>query len=206
MTLAERFALEGILQTLKPARGLELGVFKGGSLRRLAAHCQEVHAFDLEVLPAVRQEFPGVHFHVGPSAQQLPQFLEQCHQKDLLVDFALVDGDHSTEAVRQDLQTLISSPALSHSLILLHDSANDRVRRGLEQVDCAQSPGVVFVDHDFFPGHIDLGTDMVWGGFSCVVIDRGGSRWAMLGEFHSAVEVIRRGREAILSARSPSAP
>ncbi len=47
MRYGERFALEGILESLKPRLAIEIGTAQGGSLRRIAAHAEEVHSFDI---------------------------------------------------------------------------------------------------------------------------------------------------------------
>ncbi len=46
MAHGERFAIEGLLTVLEPDLALETGTAEGGSLRRLAAHSREVHAFE----------------------------------------------------------------------------------------------------------------------------------------------------------------
>src|SRR5215218_9389757 len=64
MHFGERFALEGLLRSLKPALSIEIGRAQGGSLRRLARHSEQVHSFDLIDGPAeLRIELANVQFH-----------------------------------------------------------------------------------------------------------------------------------------------
>ena len=76
MQQGERFALDGLLAQLRPQLAIEVGTFEGGSLRRIAAHAEHVHAFDLD--PKVAElagELDNVTFHIGDSAELLPQVL-----------------------------------------------------------------------------------------------------------------------------------
>ena len=78
MQQGERFALDGLLAQLRPRLAIEVGTFEGGSLRRIAAHAEHVHAFDLD--PKVAElagEFDNVTFHIGDSAELLPQMLAE---------------------------------------------------------------------------------------------------------------------------------
>lgn len=96
MRFGERFALEGVLATLKPRLAIEIGTAQGGSLRRIASHCQEVHSFDiLPDIDGLEDELPNVRTHVGDSAVLVPQFLAGLEHEGREVDFVLVDGDHS---------------------------------------------------------------------------------------------------------------
>lgn len=81
---------------------IELGTFRGGSLRTLSAYSGHVHTFDL-TLQIDPEDFPNVTFHVGDSHQLLPDVLAQLAAEDVDVGFVLVDGDHSPDGVRQDL-------------------------------------------------------------------------------------------------------
>jgi hypothetical protein len=47
MSFGERAALEGVLGQCEPRLAVEIDTYKGRSLRFLARHCEQVHAFDL---------------------------------------------------------------------------------------------------------------------------------------------------------------
>jgi hypothetical protein len=173
MSLGERAAMEGLLATVKPGISLEIGTLRGGSLTAISAHSDVVHSFDLAFDPRVTHErFPNVVFHEGDSHVLLPQVLAELADRGLNVDFALVDGDHSVDGVRQDLEDLLASPAVARTVILIHDTLNERVRTGLREVDFEQ-PKVNHVELDFVTGQIWSGAGFdhdLWGGLGLVVV------------------------------------
>ena len=173
MAPGERAALEGVLAIVKPSISIEIGTFKGGSLDRIARNSDAVHAFDLERRPELTGErYPNVAFHIGSSHELLPRVLAKLAAAGKHVDFALVDGDHSAPGVRADLENLLSSPSADRTVILLHDSLNDRVRAGLEQVEYDSYDRVTFVDLDFVPGRVHREgplEDELWYGLGLVV-------------------------------------
>ena len=174
MTPGERAALEGVLAIVRPSLSIEIGTWTGGSLERISAHSQTVHAFDLRRHPDVTPErFPNVTFHIGSSHEILPEALERLAAAGENVDFALVDGDHSAQGVRKDLEDLLSSSSVGRTVILLHDTLNERVRAGLEQVDFNSFESVRFVDLDFVQGCVvseGPQKDELWYGLGLVVV------------------------------------
>jgi len=174
MTFGERAALEGVLSQLKPSLAIELGTAEGGSLERLAEHSAEVHSFDLVKPQLAVAEQDHVHLHTGDSHELLPEALERFAREGRNVDFVLVDGDHSTEGVRRDMEDLLESPAVSRCIILMHDTANEVVREGLEQVRYAGYPKVIHVNLDFVAGNLYREKQLLyelWGGLGLVAVD-----------------------------------
>lgn len=174
MTLGERAAMEGLLAQRKPRLAIEIGTAEGGSLRRIAAHAEEVHSFDL-VLPQVQlDDMPNVTLHTGDSHQLLPEALQRFAEEERNVDFVLVDGDHSADGVRRDLDDLLSSPAVADTVIVMHDVTNEQVRSGLDAVRYAAYPKVAHVNLDFVSGYMFRDPDHrheLWGGLGLVVVD-----------------------------------
>jgi hypothetical protein len=176
MRPGERAALEGVLSALKPSLSIEVGTSKGGSLERISAHSTAVHAFDLtRGVELTSDRFPNVTFHIGDSHELLPPLLKQFATAMENVDFAFIDGDHSAVGVRRDVEDLLSSPSVGRSIILLHDTLNDRVRAGLEQIDYGAFEKVRFVDLDFVQGvifHEGPNKDELWHGLGLIVTGR----------------------------------
>ena len=114
--------------------------------------------------------------HAGDSHVVLRQVLADFAQAGRNVDFALVDGDHTTDGVRRDLTDLLESPAVARTVILLHDMANGAVRAGVRAVDFARFPKVVYVDLGFVELAQSGGalTDH-WGGLGLVIVDPDGT-------------------------------
>ena len=174
MTLGERAAMEGVLAQRKPRLAIGIGTAAGGSLQRIAAHAEEVHAFDLVTPHALAEEMPNVTFHTGDSHELLPDTLSQFAEEDRNVDFALVDGDHSADGARRDLDDLLSSSAVADTIVLIHDIANEQVRSGVDAVRYTAYPKVAHVNLDFVPGYMFRDPDRrheLWGGLGLVIVD-----------------------------------
>jgi hypothetical protein len=172
MSGGERAAVEGVLATLRPALAVEIGSAEGGCLLRLACYSGEVHSFDLQA-PLLDQP-DNVTCHTGNSHELLPAFLAQLEGQERNVDLVIVDGDHSPEGVRQDLEDLLDSPALGRSVILIHDTANERVRAGVDAVAFSAWPKVSHVELDWIPGHLFAEPALrneLWYGLGLVTID-----------------------------------
>jgi Methyltransferase domain len=172
MSGGERAAVEGILAWLRPRVAIEIGTAQGAALGRIAAYAEEAHSFDLT--PPSLSLPDNVVLHTGDSHELLPRSLSAFAQAETNVDFVLVDGDHSPEGVRQDLEDLLDSRAVAHTVILIHDTANERVRAGVDSVHYAAWPKVVHVDLDWIPGRLFAGPELrneLWYGLGLVVVD-----------------------------------
>jgi hypothetical protein len=172
MSLAERAAVEGVLCQLRPALAVEIGSADGASLQRIAAFSQEVHSFDLA--PPSLPIPDNVTLHTGDSHELLPRFLTAMAEQDRNIDFALVDGDHSPEGVRRDLEDLLDCRALQRSVILVHDTANERVRSGIDAVSFSAWPKVRHVELDWLPGRLFAEPALrneLWYGIGLVLVD-----------------------------------
>ena len=181
MSVGERAALEGFLELAKPALAIEIGRAEGGSLRRIAAHSAEVHSLDLDPPAPELTELEQVSFHTGDSHELLPRLLAKLAGEGRNVDLVLVDGDHSAPGVRRDLSDLLDSPAVGRTLILIHDTANEEVRAGVERVDLDRTAKVVYADLDAVSGRlyrVESLRNQLWGGLGLVVVDDGRSRAA----------------------------
>ncbi len=172
MSLGERAAVEGVLTQLRPRLAVEIGSMEGACLRRIAAQGGEVHSFDLN--PPTLQQPDNVVMHTGDSHRLLPQFLTELAEQGRNVDLAIVDGDHTSEGVRQDIEDLLNSTAVARTTILIHDTANEQVRRGLDSVRFAAWPKVVHVELDWIPGQLFAETALrneLWFGLGLVLVD-----------------------------------
>jgi hypothetical protein len=144
----------------------------------LAAHSEQVHAFDLSFELLEREIDPerldNVVFHAGDSHVLLGETLAELAREGRRVDFALVDGDHSPEGVERDVEDLLSAEAVADTVILVHDTMNELVRAGLERVAYENYPGVGYVELDFVPGYMFREPslrDELWGGLGLIVVE-----------------------------------
>jgi hypothetical protein len=177
MSFGERAAIEGVLAQLRPRLSLEIGTAEGGSLMRIAAHSERVISFDLVEPEAAVGELANVELRTGDSHALLPLELERLVAAGDRIDFVLVDGDHSADGARGDVADLLASDALTDAVILAHDSLNQEVRRGLEEVPYAEIEKVAFVDLDFVGGYVPAEPPMegeCWGGLALIVVDESG--------------------------------
>jgi hypothetical protein len=174
MILGERAALIGMLAQIRPALAVELGTAEGGSLRRIAEWSGHVHSFDLVTPHPDVAALPNVTIHTGDGHALLPQLLAQLAADGTNIDFALVDGDHSADGVERDMRDLLDSPAVSNTVILMHDTMNPEVRRGLMAVDYAAYPKVRHLAMDFVAGGAMVGGTFageMWGGLGLLIVD-----------------------------------
>lgn len=208
MSYGERAAIEGLLAVVEPSLAIEIGTAEGASLRRIAARSTEVHSFDL-VAPQL--DLPdNVTLHGGDSHELLPRLLAELAQAGRNVDFVLVDGDHSAEGVRRDVEDLLASPAISRTVIVAHDSGNETVRAGLDAVAYGAWPKVAHVDLDFVPGH--LGAERfpgeLWYGLGLIVVDAARPAYFQPGpvqsERHHGGRVLALARDAIAAGGPPT--
>jgi hypothetical protein len=172
MSLGERAAIEGVLAQLRPALAIEIGSAEGASSRMLAAHAGELHCFDLTAPSLPLPE--NVILHIGDSHELLPAFLASLSEHGRNVELVIVDGDHTAEGVQRDVEDLLNSTALARGAILIHDTANQRVRRGLDSVRFAAWPKVSYVDLDWIPGRMFAEPRLhneLWYGLGLVLLD-----------------------------------
>ena len=212
MSLGERAAVEGVLTQLAPSLAVEIGSAEGACLQRIAAHATEVHSFDLQ--PPVLEAPANVTLHTGDSHELLPAFLAQLADTGGNVDFAMVDGDHSPDGVRRDLEDLLDSPAVARTVILIHDTANERVRMGVDAVRFAAWPKVVHAELDWIPGRLFAEPALrneLWYGLGLVLVDSSrlayGQGPVYERRYHPAGPLLAEIRELVLARDlAPEAP
>jgi hypothetical protein len=174
MSRGERAALEGILTQCRPQIAIEIGASEGGSLERIARHAGAVHSFDYVAPQLPGESPPNVTFHTGDPDELLPAALEELAGAGRNVDFALVDGDGSPDGARRSIEALLDSPAVGRTVILIAQTTNERVRRGVDAVRFAAWPKVAHVEPDFVPGYM-LADEPVRhelaGGLGLVLVD-----------------------------------
>ena len=174
MDNSERFALLAILDYLKPALSLEIGSRHGGSLARISKYSKRVISLDIDPTVPVRLgHFTNVEFVVGDSRKTLPALLGRLQKEGTPLQFALVDGDHTTEGALADCQHIIAVRPLGPLIMLIHDSFNPDVRKGIESVAWRECPYVHALEMDLIPGVISAEARLrreMWGGFALAIL------------------------------------
>jgi hypothetical protein len=174
MSFGERAAFEGVLAQVRPHVAIEIGTAEGGNLRRIANYSAVVHSIDVDHRP-VGTLPANVQLHTGGSAEMLPALLAALLSAGDSLDFVLVDGDHSYEGIKSDLELLLESRCTAQTVILVHDTMNAEVRAGVESVPLDDYPGVVYYELDFVPGYVyrrGAARNTAWGGLGLILTDR----------------------------------
>ena len=213
MSFGERAAIEGILSQLSPKLAIEIGTAEGGSLARVAAHSEEVHSFDLVPPADEARSLDNVTFHTGDSHVLLPELLARFADEGRNVDFVLVDGDHSSEGVRQDVHDLLESPAIAQTIIVLHDTMNEMVRAGLEDVRYEAYPKVEYVELDLVAGYMFREPSLLhelWGGLGLIVVDSSRAAYFSGGarqrRYYEAFGLVREARGLVVDREAGKSP
>jgi hypothetical protein len=177
MSFGERAVIEGVLAQCKPKLAIEIGTAEGGSLERVAAYSERVISFDLVEPQAAAKTLPNVELRTGDSHVLLAQELERLAAAGEMVDFVLIDGDHTAAGARSDMEDVLASDAVKTTFVLAHDSLNPEVRRGLDEVDYGAHEKVAWVEMDFVGGYVPDEPPLrgeCWGGLGLVVVDATG--------------------------------
>jgi len=178
MTTCEWMALQHILSGLRTKRAVEVGTYKGGSLQVLAHFCECVDSIDIDpsIANSLANLFCNVTFHTGSSAELLPSVLRSDGKGCEPVGFVLIDGDHSTEGVRRDINAVLSVPPSCEMVVLMHDAFNPDCRAGILSANWQLCPHVHEVEIDYIPGvyhqhaYDSAAARTMWGGFACALL------------------------------------
>lgn len=161
----ERAGLYMILGLTKPKVVIEIGARFAGSTYLFSQFADTVHVIDID--PALVDRCAGlknVHVHIGDSTKLVPRLLAELEGWD----FALVDGDHTPEGVRNDLNAFLGQRPARRCHIVMHDSFNPACRKGILEADW-DHPWVHFVEVDFTMGNLMPQPHVhgqMWGGLA----------------------------------------
>jgi hypothetical protein len=175
MEYAERFALIGLLEHLRPPVAIEIGTHLGGSLGVIAAFAGRAYSLDIDpgCAERLRAKHPNVEFVTGSSRVTLRPLIERLDRERAGLGFVLIDGDHSEAGARADAEDVLRFRPTRPLYVLLHDSFNPDVRRGIRSIDWQASPFVHLVEVDFIPGTSFDRTappGQMWGGLALAVL------------------------------------
>jgi len=175
MQPSERVGLIFVLEHLRPKVAIEIGTKNGGSLQVLSYFCNRVYSIDIDpdVPQRLQGKFANVEYLIGPSDQILPSLIDRLQKEGAELSFALVDGDHSRDGVRKDINNLLRFRPSVPFYIIMHDSFNPRCRLGLKQADWLANPHVHAVELDFVAGYVTAGGSFrheLWGGLALGIL------------------------------------
>ena len=169
MAYNEAAVFQALLSNLRPQCAIEIGTETGATLAIIARH--STRAISIDIDPNVKMElasaFANVEFITGSSHDVLPVVLQKFADEKTNPDFIFVDGDHSAEGVRKDLELILAVRPAAPMTVLMHDSFNPQCRQGMLTARWSQNPFCHFVDVDFSPGVLhpdDSVKGQMWGG------------------------------------------
>ena len=105
------------------------------------------------------------------------EILRHCAKEQRNVEFILVDGDHSAEGVRADINALLVAEQKPLAWCSFTTASNPACREGIKTANWSSSRAVQGVEIDFIPGiyhHEAYDTAearTMWGGFACAVLE-----------------------------------
>jgi hypothetical protein len=178
MSPPEKAALIQLMDAARPEVAIEIGTYKGGSLQAMVSRAQKVYSIDTdaEVARILGLRFPNVDFRSGDSAVLLPHVLDEIAEREESLGFVLIDGDHSAEGVRADINNVLRHRPRRAVYIVFHDSFNPECRRGILQADWQMCPFIHYVEIDFVPGEffpepVDTAAGgSMWGGLALAMM------------------------------------
>jgi len=171
MNNSERLALTALLSRHNPQCSIEIGTFMGGSLSLLSQFSKMVFSIDIDRTVSEKFDFfKNVTFLTGFSTVILPLLLKSLDDELVPVDFIFVDGDHSADGVKNDINLVLSYIPKKPLFVMMHDSFNPECRRGMLGADWNDSSYVQWVDLDFVPGRViengSTSDGEMWGGLA----------------------------------------
>lgn len=174
MSRNERYAFIKLLEKTRPKVAIEIGCFKGGSLEVLSKYADKVYSIDInpEVKEKLDGKFSNVDIRIGNSSEVIPQILKEIEEKGEVLEFVLIDGEHTVKGVKNDMTHFLQIQPKSNIHIVFHDSFNPICRRGMKKADYTSSPHVHYVELDFISGVFNPGKlyRQMWGGLALVLL------------------------------------
>lgn len=175
MTNNEKIVLLHLLEEIKPEVAIEIGCKEGGSLQLISKCSREVYSLDIDPKVELLQlNFPNVHFVIGDSKVTLPLLLQRLADDGKSPAFILIDGEHSTEGVRDDINSILASTITRPLTVLMHDSFNPECRSGMLSANYAANKHIHFADIDFLQGTYSVSKSVqgeMWGGFGLLILN-----------------------------------
>ncbi len=154
LAFAEIATFQALLSQLRPRCAVEIGTQTGVTLAEIARHSTRVISLDIdpEVKARLDGRWPHVELITGNSHTTLGGLFARLAAEGSPPDFIFVDGDHTAEGVRLDLEHVLALRPTSPVVVLMHDSFNPQCRRGMLQARWAQCRHCHYVELDFVPG------------------------------------------------------
>lgn len=169
MDHSDRAGIYMALQLSRPSVVIEIGARFAGTTVLFSQVAEHVYVVDTD--PGVRDRckpLSNVTVMTGNSPDIIPGLIDRLNAQHGGWDFALVDGDHTTIGVRNDLNALIARRPLRRAYVAMHDSFNPECRKGILQAEWDRL-WVHAVEVDFTIGNVMPQPHVfggMWGGIA----------------------------------------
>ncbi len=174
MSRNERYAFIKLLEKIKPKVAIEIGCFKGGSLEVMSKYADKVYSIDInpEVKEKLDGKFDNVDLRIGTSSKVIPEILKEIEEKGEILEFVLIDGEHTVNGVKNDITHFLKYIPKSNIHVVFHDSFNPICRKGMKKANYTSCPYVHYVELDFISGVFNPGKlyRQMWGGLGLVLL------------------------------------
>jgi predicted O-methyltransferase YrrM len=144
MRMPERVALYSLIFGMQPRNCLEVGTFRGGSSAIICGAMNDTGFGQLacvDPMPKIEPELWSqmsnrCRLFEGPSPDILSEVAKQVKEP---FDFALIDANHTYDAVRRDIAGVLPYLA-DHAYLLFHDANYPDVKRAIDEsvASCSQ--------------------------------------------------------------------
>lgn len=170
MNHGEKITMLYFLEKIKPEVSIEIGTKYSGSLKPISDYSSHVYTFDLYHNLVDKSTFNNVKFITGNSRITVPKIIRELNESKKHLEFVLIDGDHSSKGVKNDIENILKYRPKKPLYILMHDSFNPAVRSGILEADWNGSPYVHFIDIDFIHGTIFQNIFQLWEGLALALL------------------------------------
>jgi len=177
MSRFEKYTFLSLLQYIKPKTSIEIGTYKGGSLQMISQYSDKVVCLDINssFVNNLRGKFKNVSFRIGDSKKTLPGLIQEINNSQEIPNFILIDGDHTEEGVKTDINEVLKLIPKEPIYIIMHDSFNPACRKGILNADWVDCPYVHYVEIDYVPGvyhynSLGIRARSMWGGFTLAIL------------------------------------
>lgn len=200
MVRTERICLLHLLKQFRPELSLEIGTYRGGSLQVLSRYSKEVISIDIDpnVELNLKGLFGNVTFRSGDSSIILPEVIDEINSSDKRTGIVLIDGDHSEEGLRRDINAVLKLRPKNPVGIVIHDCFHPPTRAGMRSADWTQSPyihyvEIDFIDGTFIPGRFSTDESMYCGfGFALMLPEKRTHNLRISESEREKFEIVRR--------------
>ncbi|GEM_PF-1979789 len=161
---ADKAVLLLVAAALQPKLAIDAGTFLGGSASALSMFAERVITIDIDPARAQNVEhLPNVDFLSGIASDVLAELLPTTPAAELVV----LDASHTCNGIQAEVEQLLSNPPSCLRAVLIHDSAMETCRAGLDLIDWAAYPLVRSFTLDFLPG-VENEEGVMGGGLAVV--------------------------------------